>query len=284
MTTGQKLILVVLAVILILLAVVALVVTGANRAKEAEPTIAKSINTWTPVPPSATPIFIPPTWTLEPTPTRRPTDTPTSLPTNTPLPSPSPTFVPTFTPRPTATPTPTLPKVFNPTFDGLSNFVIPGWSWWALDNYEPGGAYDPATSYETPLFKAADDYDRIINGSTLQIEGASYVRFKVHVYQTIEAEPGLNVRFQAKGGGWASDNAGVILMVGIDRHGNDGCQSAQWGEMKRADAANSPVFLLSPNIIVGQEGKITVCLYAEPQYAVVKNSAFFDDAEVVVNE
>jgi hypothetical protein len=154
-----------------------------------------------------------------------------------------------------------------------------------MDNWSPeSGGYDPATSYETPLIKSADDPARLINGPTLQIDAASYVRFKVHIYQTIEADPGLSVRFQAKAGGWAPESGGIMVMAGIDRHGNDGCQTAQWGELKRADPVNSPIFLLSPDVIVGEEGQVTVCLYAEPQYALVKNAAFFDDAEIVVNE
>jgi hypothetical protein len=229
----------------------------------------------------------PPTWTLPPTQTPYPTNTPRATPTTTSPPTITPTFAPTFTPRPTQEITASPPGptgsvgLQNPGFEGVTNEDIPGWSWWAEDNFTPGGDYNPDTSYETPLFKLADDQARLINGPTLQIDAVQHLKFKVHVFQTVPVTPTASVGFQVWAGAF-SDSGIIQLAAGIDPDGGPDCDNARWSDIVPLNQEQSVRAIAAPEVTAGPDGKVTVCLYAEPLYAAVSNAAFFDDAELTV--
>lgn len=233
--------------------------------------------------PTPTPTLSPtPTNTLEPTYTPTPTFTPaptrTPLPTATSIPSPTPVVFPTRTP----TPTPQVELLQNAGFEQIYSDMVPGWEFAADVNWQPGDLFDPNTSYGAPYFKRADDPARYINGATLQIESAhQYVKFRVTLYQTVELPAGTRVQFAAKAGGFSSSGA-IIIRIGIDPRGRPACQGGLWSEDTPIDQNRGVVELRSPRATVGDEGRVTVCLFAEPQYAVVSKAAYFDDAELLI--
>jgi hypothetical protein len=218
----------------------------------------------------------PPTWTPVPSPTPQPTFTarPTATPTRTP------------TPWPTATPTqmPTPPPVVleNPTFEGLQENSIPGWQMGSFVNWAPGDAFDAASSYAAPRFHQAGDQRQWINGPTLQIDTEPWVKLQAWVFQTVDVGPGSRVQFQVRAVGFVRHLAGgYILKAGVDPDGGAGCEAAQWGTERIANQGDGVVELVSPEVTVGSEGRVTVCAFAETQFAQVYHAAFFDDAALV---
>ena len=242
-----------------------------------------STATWTPTPTT--------TWTPTLTPTEPPTPTRTPTPVSRPLTGSTGRITltalskPTFTATPTPTPTPptpsarsvNAPSLLNPGFEGIRNNVIPGWQWWALDNFSSGSEYDPANSFETPLFKQADDPARFINGPTLQIDGAGFLKFRVHVFQTVYVAPNATVRFYASARAYTDDLA-IKVAAGVDPNGGAGCQDAIWGEIEAINQDDGIVWVIARKVTAGPVGRVTVCLYAEPLYPAVNNAVFFDDA------
>ncbi|RMF31899.1 MAG: hypothetical protein D6759_09350, partial [Chloroflexi bacterium] len=194
---------------------------------------------------------------------------------------------PTALPTPTASPTPHPPelgnsfRLQNPGFEGIRDNIIPGWNWWAFDNYSPKEDYDPATSFETPLFKQADDPARFINGPTLQIDGAGFLKFRAYVFQSVSVGPGTAVRFSAAASAY-TDAKAINVAVGVDPNGGPGCQNAHWGTVRKLHQNDGVVRLVAPLVTAGPTGWVTLCLYAEPLYPVVNNAAFFDDAVLIV--
>lgn len=226
-----------------------------------------------------------PTPTVTVTPLDIPTWTPTvtSTPVPTLPPQPTRTARPTRTPFPTSTPTP-LPtpgpvELENPDFDRIAFNDIPGWQYDAFINYY-GGEYDPHSSYAEPKFTPADDPVRRINGSTLKIETIRWVKFRAFVYQQVTVTTGSTAYFQIKANAFSSIDE-LIMRAGIDPNGGDGCEGARWGEAI-IDQDDGIVTITSPRVIVGEPGRVTVCLFAEPRYPDVNNAAFFDQAELVV--
>lgn len=220
--------------------------------------------------PTTTP---PPTWTptLSPTPqlTRTPRPTTTPAETSTPWP--------TFTPTPSPTPAPV--PLENPTFEGISENSIPGWQTGGFVNWAPGEEFDPATSYAAPRFHQADDPRQWINGPTLQIDTVPWVKLRAWVFQTAEVEPGSRVQFQVRAVGFVKETAGgYILKAGVDLDGREGCEAAQWGVEQIVNQEDGVIVLTSPEVVVGQVGRVTVCMFAETQFAQVYHAAFFDDA------
>jgi len=220
---------------------------------------------------------LPPTWT--PTPPSTPPPLPTHLPTRTPAPTRTPVSIPTFTPASTPTPAPVLLE--NGDFEEILPDSVPGWEVAAVVNWEPGDEFNPDASYARPEFRPADDPRRAINGSTLQIQTYQWVKFKVTLYQTVEVEPGSRVQFEAMAGGYSS-GGGIQVRAGIDPNGGAACEDGSWGDLLVVDQAMGAALLRSPEVVVGSEGLVTVCLFAEPQYAVTHNAAFFDDARLLV--
>ena len=291
MTRGQQIVLLVMIVMLLgVTALLAYTLLTTNDAAPAVPTLAV-LSTSTAVPSAGGGIAVtsvaPPTWT--PVATRTPPATNTPGATDTPAPPPTitPTFLPTYTPRPTevvtATPaavTTTL-ELENPGFEGIGVTGIPGWSSWSEDNFEAGGDYNPDRSYDTPLFKQADDPARVINGPTLQIDAVQHLKFKTHVFQTVTVSPTSSVGFQALASAF-SDSGSIMVAAGIDPAGTEGCANARWSETLYLDQGQSVQPVVAPVVVAGRSGRVTVCLYAEPLYAAVSNAAFFDDADLTV--
>ena len=219
----------------------------------------------------------PPTWTPTLSPTPRPTRTPspTSMPAETP--TPWPTLTPTLPP----TPAPVLLE--NPTFEGILENFIPGWRTGAFVNWASGDEFDPATSYATPRFHQADDPRQWINGPTLQIDTVPWVKLRAWVFQTVEVESGSRVQFRVRAVGFVEDMmGGYILKAGVDQNGGEGCETVQWGAEQIVNQENGTVMLTSPEIIAGQAGQVTVCIFAETQFAQVYHAAFFDDAALTM--
>jgi hypothetical protein len=231
-----------------------------------------------------------PTWT----PTWTPTTAPTLVPRPTNTPTITPTTLPTYTPSPTATPSPPKPvPLTGSEFDFLLPNRIPGWQWYAFVNYKAGDEYEPDTSYAEPVFTAADDPLRHINGTTLQVETIRWLKFKTWVHQSVTVTTGSSVVFRIKAKAFSSVDR-LIVKAGIDPKGNDNCNNALWGKENHIDQQSGVVTLTSPQIIASsitendEEGtvqnlsRITVCFYAEPKYPHVNNAAFFDQAELIV--
>lgn len=238
-----------------------------------------------PPPASATQTTVQPTATLIPTWT--PTSSPTPAPTRTPRPTGTPTEISTpistFTPSPTPTPTPTPPLLQNPTFEGIRENDIPGWQTGAFVNWTKGEEY-LSTSYAAPRFHQADDPRQWINGPTLQVDFTEpWTKIRAWVFQIVTVTAGSRVQFQARAFGFVYDtNGGYILKAGVDHHGGEGCDAAQWGNEQIVNQNAGIITITSPEVIVGEEGRVTVCMFAETQYAQVYHAAFFDDAELVV--
>jgi hypothetical protein len=287
MTRGQQIILLVMLLLLIgVTGLLAVTLIRERNATSAEPTPAAVFTIAPTKPPldTSTPVTVPPTWTALPTRTARDTDTPGPAPTATSPPTITPTFAPTFTPRPTVTasPLPLTPTLSNPSFEGVRNNSIPGWNWWAEDNFAPGGDYNPDSSFETPLFKQADDPLRFINGPTLQVDAVQHLKFRVHIYQTVTVSPTSKVDFQVQAGAF-SDTGLVQMAAGIDPNGGPNCTAAIWSDQMLLDQNQTVQSLVAPQVVAGSEGQVTVCIYAEPFYAAISNAAFFDEAELTVN-
>ena len=275
------------------------------------------------LPPMPTPLPSP-TYTPEEAPTWTPTITPTPRPT---LPSqPTRTPTPTSTPRPTETPTPTPTlapikpvTLEGPEFDFIMPNRIPGWEWDAYLNYKPGDDFDPEDSYAEPLFTAADDPVRQINGATLKVETQRWLKFRTWVHQTVTVPVGSEVMFEIKAKAFSSIDS-LIVKAGIDLTGAENCFRAEWGQEMRINQGSGTVTLASPSLIVqeaeeddeatatptplphgeeseeeegeGEEegpppsqiqyGKVTVCFFAEPVLPHVNNAAFFDQAKLTV--
>ncbi len=178
-------------------------------------------------------------------------------------------------------PTPAPVELVNPDFDLLLTNRIPGWQWDAYINYQPGGDYDPATSYAEPMFSAADDPVRRIHGSTLQIETIRWLKFRAWVYQTVSVTTGSLVTFQIDAGAFSSIDS-LLVRAGVDPEGNEGCQEAVWGTEQAINQDSGVVTLRSRQVTVGESGRVTVCFFAEPRYPDVNNAAFFDRAQLTV--
>ncbi len=220
------------------------------------------------LPPTAT---IPPTWTPAPSP--QPTHTPGSV--STPAESP--------TPEPTSDsalpPTPATVLFENPTFDNISENSVPGWQTGGFVNWTAGDTFDAASSFAAPRFRRADDLRPEISGSTLQIDTTPGVKLRAWVFQMVEVEPGSRVQFQVLAIGFVQETSGgYILKAGVDPDGAEGCEEAQWGTEQIVNQEDGVVVLISPEVSVGEAGRATVCMFAEPQFAQVYHAAFFDEA------
>jgi hypothetical protein len=193
---------------------------------------------------------------------------------------------PATTPMPTEEPTPSLPEpntvlgLQNPGFERVQENVIPGWHWWAADNY-PDEEYDSQSSFDTPFFSRTQDPARMIDGSTLQIEATAFVNFRVHVFQTVSAPPSVTVRFQASAKAYSND--GLKLAAGIDPNGGPDCSQAHWGDTLTVGQSGGTVQLIAPDVVVGRDGRVTVCLRAENILPARSNAAFFDKAALIAN-
>jgi len=214
-----------------------------------------------------------PTWT----PTVTSTPVPTLLPPLTRTPRPTRTPLPTYTPRPTPTPGPV--SINNPDFDFLMPNRIPGWEWDADVNYRSGDEYHVQYSYAEPMFAAADDPARRIDDSTLKVETVRWVKFRAWAYQTVTVTPESLVYFKIKANAFSSIDR-LIIKAGVDPNGGDGCEDAQWGEIliNQDDGIET---VASPRVVVGEEGRVTICFFAEPRYPDINNAAFFDQAELI---
>jgi serine/threonine protein kinase len=191
----------------------------------------------------------------------------------------------TRTPIPEPTPTPlgpnTVLRLENPGFVNVQESFIPGWQWWAEDNYRSPDD-DPATSFDTPFFTQAPDPARMINGPTLQVEATAFVNFRVHVFQTTSAPPAVTVRFQASARAF-SNSGGINLAAGVDPDGGPDCSQARWGDELTIDQSWGTVQLFAPDVAVGKGGRVTVCLWAENVNPGRSNAAYFDNAALIAN-
>lgn len=254
----------------------------------------------------------PPTWT----PTLTLTPRPTQLPRFTDTPRPTPTSFPTKTPTPTATPRP-LPTpgplpINGADFDFLLTNRIPGWTWDAYVNYKPGEDFNPENSFAEPIFNAADDPARRIDGSTLKVETVRWLKFRTWVHQTVSVTAGSTVQFSIKARAFSSLDR-LIVKAGIDPTGQDNCDNARWGQEMQINQDDGVIVLKSPRVVVPEfleedkstatptstpdsretdltptppaekMGRVTICFFAEPTYAHVNNAAFFDQAELIAS-
>jgi serine/threonine protein kinase len=188
---------------------------------------------------------------------------------------------------PTPTATPSLPgpntavRLQNPGFERVHDNLIPGWLWWAEDNFiDKKCSFDPC--FDTPSFSQTNDPARVIDGPTLQVEATAFVGLKVYILQTASVSPTVPMRFQASAKAY-SDLSGVRLAVGIEPNGSPDCSQARWGDTLLVDQSHGTVRLVTPTVAAGQAGRVTVCLYAESVYPARSNAAFFDNAILMAN-
>jgi hypothetical protein len=176
----------------------------------------------------------------------------------------------------------------NGDFGDILHDRVPGWEVVAEVNWQPGQDFSAESSYGRPEFRYADDARRVIRGDTLQIQTYQWVKFKVTLYQTVEVPPGSRVRFQIYAGGFSSDESGAVtggiqVRAGVDPNGGTACQNGLWGPQVLVNQQDQVATQLrSPEAVVGPGGEVTVCFFAEPQFAVIHNAAFFDIAELVI--
>lgn len=300
----QKIILLVLAVldIIVIGGLAAVVITSSRIPAQTPPTatmtkaVTPEIATWTPQPTETPRPTLPPRLTNTPVPTRTPAPTRTLVP-------------------PTDTPTPLPPEpvtLNNADFDFVMPNRIPGWQWDAYVNYKEGDEYDPENSYAEPVFTAADDPAREIDGRTLKIETYRWLKYRTWIHQTVTVTAESRVTFQIKAKGFSSLDR-LIVKAGIDPTGADHCHNAVWGAEARINQDDGAVLLSSPQVTVrplpvevveddvdvDEEndardadlettpdvvmGRVTLCFFAEPAYPHVNNAAFFDRAELIVS-
>jgi hypothetical protein len=206
---------------------------------------------------------------------------------------------------PTAGPVP----LDNADFDYIMPNRIPGWEWYAYVNYKSGET-DPQNSFAEPVFTAADDPARRINGSTLKVETVRWLKFRTWVHQTVTVTAGSTVQFSIKVNAFSSTDR-LIVKAGVDPTGQPHCDDVRWGETWRINQDDGTVTLMSPRVIVAaieneptptvtpdplerktpepvvpeEEteilGKVTICFYAEPAYPHINNAAFFDQAQLI---
>jgi hypothetical protein len=91
------------------------------------------------------------------------------------------------------------------------------------------------------------------------------------------------VVFEVKAAAIVKDTAGgCFLKAGVDPNGGEGCDAARWGEQRQINQGDGVLTLSSPQVVVGESGRVTVCMFAETQYAQAWHAAFFDDAVLIV--
>lgn len=256
----------------VVLAVIAIIVVRSVMYSPSVPALVS-----TPVVSLQPPATSPPTWTptLSPTPQPTPTTRPTRTPTRTPAPWP--------TLSPTPLPTSVLVLLENPTFEGIAGNFVPGWQTGGFVNWAPGQEFDPVNSYAAPRFHQADDPRQWIDGATLQVDTEPWVKLRAWVFQTVDVQPGSRVQFEVRAIGFVRQlEGGYFLKAGIDPDGYGGCEGAQWGAERIANQHDGIVELVSPEVVVGQAGQVTVCMFAETQFAQAYHAAFFDDAALTV--
>jgi len=192
---------------------------------------------------------------------------------------------PTSTPIPPATPSLPAPNtvvpLHNPGFEGAEENLIPGWQWWAEDNYDDKACRsDPC--FDTPFFSQTNDPDRVIDGPTLQVEATASLGLRVYILQTVSVPPTVPVRFDVLAKAY-SDLGGVRLAAATEPNGSGDCSQAHWGDTLLVNQSDGTVRLVAPTVAAGQAGRVTVCLYAESVFPARSNAAFFDNATLVAN-
>jgi hypothetical protein len=171
----------------------------------------------------------------------------------------------------------------NATFDDITPNNIPGWETGAYVNWHTGEEFDPVSSFAEPHFHKADNPDQRISGSTLQIDTVDWVKLQAWVYQSVDVGANSRVLFEVSAAATLKDPAaGYYVKVGIDPDGGDGCDAAQWGAQRHINQKDGVVTVVSPWITAGDEGQVTVCIFAETQYAQAWHAVFLDNAVLTV--
>jgi hypothetical protein len=99
----------------------------------------------------------------------------------------------------------------------------------------------------------------------------------------VDVGAGSRVVFQVSARAVVKDTAGgYFLRAGVDPDGGAGCDAVEWGEQRHVNQGDGIVVLSSPDVVAGEGGRVTVCMFAETQYAQAWHAAFFDDAELTV--
>ena len=228
-------------------------------------------------------------------------------------PTPPPRTLPHAHPTPTSTPRPSHGGPVPPKTQLRQHHPnrISGWQWYAYVNYKSGET-DPQNSFAEPMFTAADDPARWINGSTLKVETVRWLKFRTWVHQTVTVTAGSTVQFSIKVNAFSSADR-LIVKAGVDPTGQLHCDNARWGETWRINQDDGIVTLTSPRAVVapmvdkriptptatpdpleretptpvapGEEteilGQVTICFYAEPAFPDVNNAVFFDQAVLI---
>lgn len=203
--------------------------------------------------------------------------------------APTPTAEPTLTPQSTTPPGPAPISLQNP---GFANVIessdprqrgLPGWDWQPEVNYVPGQKIDPQTTFITPTLKQADEEIRRIDGATLQIDGASFTRFKVYIFQTVDVEQDTVLRFSVLARAYNDKNYALHVAAGVDPMGRHNCGLARWLAPIPITEQDGVKGLVAPDVVVTDSRRATVCLFAEAPFATNRSAVFFDSAELIEN-
>ncbi len=160
---------------------------------------------------------------------------------------------------------------------GFEEGTTNGWSWWYIpDTVDP----DINKSWYKPMYVPNQDPKRVHGGSQSIELNNEYRKWRGGVYQTVSATPGDKVVFKIWVQGYISPNGLMLARVGIDPNGGSSADAAQWSGT--TTVGESYVQLVSPEVIVGAGGKVTVFTQAEPPAPVNKSAIFLDDATLEI--
>jgi hypothetical protein len=175
----------------------------------------------------------------------------------------------------------------NPNFDGGTQ----GWSTWSYFSkvmQEDKKTPDLDKSFETPNFGPSEpNWDKSgTEGSAGMVSGVHYWKFRAGFYQSVDVPAGARVRFSVWVNGLCVDdnnnNNPVLLRAGINPNGGTTWDSSniQWVDVQVGNTKYAQ--LATPEVTVGPNGRVTVFTWGEPQYPVIYNAAYFDNASLVV--
>jgi len=175
----------------------------------------------------------------------------------------------------------------NPSFEyGTDN-----WSTWAYQKsaLQEGSKSEPDLNltFVMPYFAQSEpSWDKEGDGVAGMVSGQKWSKFRAGYYQTVNVPAGSRVRFSVWVNGLCQadngDKCPVLLRAGINPNGGTTWDSGniQWVDVQVGDSKYKQ--LTTPEVTVGDKGSVTVFTWGEPQYPVIYNAAYFDEASLIV--
>ena len=178
----------------------------------------------------------------------------------------------------------------NPSFE----YGTDSWNTWYLQKIvlQEGSKTETNldASFNAPYFGQSEPkWDKESNGAegaAGMVSGQKWWKFRGGFYQSVDVPAGSRVRFSV----WANalcqadngEKCPVLLRAGINPNGGTTWDSGniQWVDVQVGN--NKYAQLTTPEVTVGEKGRVTVFTWGEPQYPVIYNAAYFDEASLVV--